>query len=119
MWLIVLSIISMFFGARAAGHLARSTRKLNGLYHGLAVFGVSCFTAVVIAALALISTFGGSAVGVTQSQGTVTITGAVQTAGWWLFATLCGAFIFAMIGGASSARRPVAPVAQVPSQRAA
>jgi hypothetical protein len=119
-WLIVLSIISMYFGARAAAHLARSPNSLNGLYHGLATFGVSAFTAIVIAALALMTSFGGRAGTLAQAQGgPATIFQGAQTAGWWLFGALCGAFIAAMIGGSSGVRKPLAPVSQVPTQRAA
>ncbi len=118
-WLIVLSIISMYFGGRAAAHLAGVGRRLNGLYHGLATFGVSVFTAIVVAALVLLTTLGGSAGSMAASRGTVTIISAVSTAGWWLFGALCGAFIAAMIGGSNAAPKSLAPVSQVPTQRAA
>ncbi len=119
MLLIVLSLIAMYFGARAGAHLSHCLTRLNGLYHGLAVFGVSCFAAIIIAALALMTTFGGSAGRMAAQHAPTTIFGGIQTAGWWLFGALITSFITAMWGGASGAPRVLAPVSQVPSQRAA
>ncbi len=119
-WLIVLSIISMFFGAKAAAHWANLPRKLNGVYHGLATFGVSSFAVIIIAALSLMTTFEGHAAGAAASQAApTTIMGMASTLGWWLFGAFCGAFIAAIVGGASAVRRTMAPVAQVPGQRVA
>ncbi len=119
-WLIILSIISMFFGAKAAGHWAHAPRKLNGVYHGLATFGVSAFAVIIIAALSLMTTYGGHAAGAVESQaGPATIVSVTSTLGWWLFGAFCGAFLAAMAGGASAVSRTMAPVSQVPGQRAA
>jgi hypothetical protein len=119
-WLIVLSIIAMYIGARAAGHLGAVERKLSGVYHGLATFGVSVFAAIVIAALVLMTTYGGQAATVAQQTATPTsIISVVSTAGWWLVWALCGAFIAACIGGGISVPRAGARVSEVPAQRAA
>jgi hypothetical protein len=120
-WLIVLSIISMYFGARAAAHLAASPDRVNGLVHGLSVFGVSCFAAIIIATLALMGSFSGVTVQATSATAVVprSLYQAVQTAGWWLFGAMGGAFIAAWIGGSQGMRRAQASVSQVPSQRVA
>lgn len=120
-WLIVLSIISMYFGARACSHLAYAADRTNGMYHGLATFGVSSFLAIIITALALLSTFGGATVQATNATAVAphSVFQAVQTAGWWLFGALGGAFIAAWIGGTHGIRRVPVRVSEVPSQRVA
>ncbi len=116
-WLIVLSIIAMYFGALAAGHLGAANSTRNGVYHGLATFGVSIFAAIVIAAL--MTTFSGSGAAAARQQPPMTIIDAINTTGWWLFGALGGAFIACLVGGANSVPRALAPVSQVPTQRAA
>jgi hypothetical protein len=49
--MIILSIIALYFGAKAASHLAGETRKLNGMYYGLVMFGLSIFASVLIATM--------------------------------------------------------------------
>ncbi len=57
-WMIVVSIIALYFAGRTAGHMSAAYRKLNGLYHGLVTFGMSCFAALLVASIVLTSTAG-------------------------------------------------------------
>jgi hypothetical protein len=101
-WMVVLSIIAMYFGAKTAGRLSLSTRG-NGTYIGLVTFGMCIFASILIASMSLSSTAAGAAVQANASARSVVAV--VTTGGYWLFATLVLAMIAAAIGGAHGARR--------------
>ncbi len=92
-WMIILSIIALYFGAKAAAHLSDEDRKLNGMYYGLVTFGLSIFSTSLIATMVA---------GSTNSAGrTLLGLGAANAA--WLFVALILGGIAAGIGGAHAA----------------
>jgi hypothetical protein len=92
-WMIILSIIALYFGAKAAAHLSDVDRKLNGMYYGLVTFGLSIFSTILIATMVAGST------GSTSR----TLLGLGAANAVWLFATLILGGIAAGIGGAHAA----------------
>ena len=92
-WMIVLSIIALYFGARAAAYLSGDMRKLDGLYCGLVTFGLSVFASLLIG-----TWFAGNAANTGMTLLTMTTANAL-----WLFITLILGGIAACIGGAASA----------------
>jgi hypothetical protein len=91
-WMIILSIIALYFGAKAATHLSGEARKLNGMYYGLVTFGLSIFASILIASMV--------AGNMTNAARTLLELGAANAA--WLFVTLILGGIAAGIGGATS-----------------
>jgi hypothetical protein len=101
-WMIILSIIALYFGANAASHLSGEARKLNGMYYGLVTFGLSIFASVLIGTM-----MAGNAANAGALPGMVT-----ANAGW-LFVTLILGGIAAGIGGALGVSEAVkSPVAE-------
>jgi hypothetical protein len=101
-WMIILSIIALYFGAKAASHLSGEARKLNGMYYGLVTFGLSIFASVLIGAMM---------VGNTANAGA--LLGMVTANAVWLFITLILGGIAAGIGGALGVPEAVkSPVAE-------
>jgi hypothetical protein len=88
-WMIILSIIALYFGAKAASYLSGEAGKLNGMYYGLITFGLSIFASLLIATMI---------VGNTASAGL--LLGMVTANAAWLFITLILGGIAAGIGGA-------------------
>ncbi len=106
-WTTILSIIALYFGGRAAGHLSYAATKLNGMYHGLVTFGLSIFATVLILAMAL-----GTISLEATNPANVSRSWALDIAGkgsWYIFVVLILGGIAAAIGGAHSARRRVVP----------
>jgi len=95
-WMVVLSIISLYFAGRLAGRLTGATTQNLGMYAGLVTFGMSIFTSVLLMVFAL---------GNTVSRGTdiaasVTRMGdLLASSGYWLFVALVLAMISAALGG--------------------
>lgn len=92
-WMIILSIIALYFGAKAATHLSGETRKLNGMYYGLTTFGLSIFASIVIAAMT-----SGNAIPSTQIGHSALTVVAANTV--WLFISLILGGVAGGIGGA-------------------
>jgi hypothetical protein len=91
-WMIILSIIALYFGAQTAAHFSNEDRRLNGMYYGLVTFGLSIFSSILIAAMA---------VGSTASSARFLLDGVAANSGWLFVALILGG-IAAAIGGASS-----------------
>jgi hypothetical protein len=109
-WMIVLSIIAMYFGGKAAGRLSGWGPRSQGTYVGLVTFGMSIFASILIAALSMSSTAAGAAV---QSHANArNVVDVVTTGGYWLFITLLLAMIAAAAGGAYGLRsnRTLTPI---------
>lgn len=102
-WLIVLSIISLYFGGRTAAVLSATRDSHLGMYHGLTTFGFSVFTSMVVTALMLGSTMTTPATADAASPATVGHV--VATAGYWVFFALLLGMIAAGIGGSQGATR--------------
>ena len=114
-WTIILSIIALYFAGKTAGRLSNATDRNIGMYHGLVTFGMSIFTTVLIAALTLGSTVGGT--GTLTRFNNNTMASAIATGGWWIFFACLLAMIAAGIGGSHGVRRDIAPVATVDRDR--
>jgi hypothetical protein len=88
-WMIVLSIIALYFGGRAAAHLSGEFRRLDGMYYGLVTFGLSILASVLMAVMIAGNTANAAALPATIAANAV-----------WLFVTLILSGIAAGIGGA-------------------
>jgi hypothetical protein len=110
-WLVVLSIIALYFGGRAAAALSGTADSHFGMYHGLTTFGLSVFTSIVVGALLLGSTTVAPA-NAAAGAGTATVASVVATAGYWLFAALLLGMIAAGMGGSHGVRKTTVPVAE-------
>jgi hypothetical protein len=89
-WMIILSIIALYFGAQTAGHLSGAARRLDGMYYGLVTFGLSIFACLLIATMIV----GNTATAETMLPRILSV-----NAGW-LFVTFILGGIAAGIGGA-------------------
>lgn len=98
-WMIVVSIIALYFGGRTAGHLSGVVRKLNGLYHGLVTFGLSCFAAILITSMAITSTVGAAANAATPAAPPNSMLDMAARGGWMLWIAMFLGGIAACIGG--------------------
>lgn len=88
-WMIVLSIIALYFGARAAAHLSGELRRLEGMYYGLVTFGLAIFASVLMAVMIAGNTANAAA-----------LPAMIGADAAWLFITLILSGIAAGIGGA-------------------
>jgi hypothetical protein len=101
-WMLVLSIIAMYFGGKTAGRLSGWGTRGEGTYIGLVTFGMSIFASILIVSMSLSSTAAGAAV---QANATArNITDVVTTGGYWLFFVLVLSMIAAASGGAHGLR---------------
>jgi hypothetical protein len=100
-WMIILSIIALYFGAKAAGHLSGEARKLDGMYYGLVTFGMSIFSSLLIANIILGNT----------TTGEAALPKIVTANALWLFVTLILGGISAGIGGSQGVARTTKPSA--------
>lgn len=103
-WMIILSIIALYFGANAAGHLAGAVRKFDGMYHGLVTFGLSIFACVLIGTMLMGNTANPSA-----------LLGWIDANAAWLFVTLILGGIAAAIGGTHGVPEPIKRPVQEPA----
>lgn len=95
-WMIILSIIAMYFGARLAARLSGSVTTNSGMYAGLVTFGMAIFSLILIAEMTLGSPIGGVGTGFAAS----THLGNLLAAnGWYLFIGLILSGISAGWGG--------------------
>jgi hypothetical protein len=96
-WAVVLSIIALYFGGRAAAVLSRTSIPHIGMYHGFVTFGVAVFSSVLITSMVLTGTVSGTATPATMGSGRVADVLAVG--GYWLFVALILGLIAATAGG--------------------
>ena len=100
-WMIVLSIIALYFGAKAAGHLSGAARKLDGMYYGLVTFGLSIFSSLLIATMIVGD----------MTAAATTLPRMLAANAAWLFVTFILAGISAGIGGSHG----VPPTVKLPA----
>ena len=100
-WMVILSIISLYCAGRAASTLSSTTNSHVGMYQGLVTFGMSVFTSILVGAMVLGSTTVAPASSAT-SAGAATVGSVVATAGYWLFVALLLGMIAAAIGGSQA-----------------
>lgn len=116
-WMIVLSIVALYFAGRVAGHLSGAVRGLTGFYHGLVTFGMSCFASILVASIAL---SGAAQAASNPAQvSTTTLFDAAAKGGWALWLALLLGGIAACIGGTNAVPGEVRPVAERPNVRTA
>lgn len=96
-WMVVLSIIALYFAGKLASKLSGAFTRNLGMYAGLVTFGMCIFTAVLITALALGATVSGST-GIANA-GPVRVADIITTGGYWLFIALVLGMISAASGG--------------------
>jgi hypothetical protein len=96
-WMVVLSIIALYFAGKLASKLSGAPTRNLGMYAGLVTFGMCIFTSFLITALTLGSTVAG-ATGVGYAS-PVRIADILMTGGYWLFVALVLAMIAAASGG--------------------
>lgn len=118
-WMIVLSIIALYFAGKSASKLLYGAADRNlGMYHGLVTFGMSVLATFMIVAAAWGVSPASSAVGTHP----LTLGGTIATGGeWWLFVALILSMISAAIGGLHGVRPTTAAVVDrtVTTKRAA
>lgn len=94
-WMVVLSIIALYFGGKLASKLSGSITRNIGMYAGLVTFGMSIFATFLIAAL----TLGSTALGVATVTGALRVADLLIYGGYWLFVALVLGMIAAASGG--------------------
>jgi len=119
-WMVILSIIALYFAGKLAARLSGAPSRNAGLYAGLVTFGMCVFTAVLIAAMALVGTMGGHT-GVAYA-GPYSVADILAVGGYWTFVALVLAMISAGIGGTHGAqmgRLRTKPEARIDERHAA
>lgn len=94
----IISIIALYFGGRAAGRLSGATSRNVGTYHGLVTFGMSVFTTILVAGIALGSTVAGTSQ--MANAGPQRVADLLVTGGWGLFVALVLGMAAAAMGAA-------------------
>jgi len=102
-WMVVLSIIALYFAGKLAGRLTGANTRNMGMYAGLVTFGMCIFTAALISALTLGSTVSGTN-GI-EAVNPVRLADILTTGGYWLFIALVLAMFSAAMGGIHGAQR--------------
>ncbi len=109
-WMVILSIIALYFGGKTAGRLSGTTDSNRGMYQGLVTFGLSVFTTILVIAMSLGSTIHAGTLN-PQNYGPATVADVVAKGGYWLFVGLVLSMIAAGIGGAHGASsKDISPV---------
>jgi hypothetical protein len=96
-WMVILSIIALYFGGKLAAKLSGAFTRNLGMYAGLVTFGMCIFASVLITALTLGSTISGTT-GIGYA-GPTRLADILTTGGYWLFVTLVLGMISAASGG--------------------
>jgi len=95
-WMVVLSIIALYFGGKLASMQSAAATRNAGMYAGLVTFGMCVFTAL----LMIFPEFGASGSTLVVASATVRPNvGIAISTGYWLFATLVLGMIAAASGG--------------------
>jgi hypothetical protein len=96
-WMVVLSIIALYFAGKLAGRLTGASTRNMGMYAGLVTFGMSIFSAIFTTALILGSTVSGASE--ISAVSPYRLDSILTTGGYWLFIALVLAMISAAMGG--------------------
>jgi hypothetical protein len=111
-WMVILSIIALYFAGRTSAHLSNADTRNTGLYQGLVTFGMSAFATVLSLGIVLSSTVAGTA----TAAGTLNRWDIVSVAGkggWGIFLALFLGMLAAMIGSTHAIAKPAASVAPI------
>src|SRR6185437_5183622 len=96
-WAVVLSIIALYFGGRAAAVLSRTSIPHIGMYHGFVTFGMAIFSSILITSMVLTGTVSGNAN--PGAIGAGRVADVLAVGGYWLFVALILGLIAATAGG--------------------
>ncbi len=102
-WMVVLSIIASYFGAKTAGRLSNAVDSNRGMYQGLVVFGMAIFTTILVTALSIGSVVNNGTLNPARYSAT-SVADIVAVGGYWLFVALVLSMIASAIGGAHGAK---------------
>jgi hypothetical protein len=120
-WMVVLSIISLYFAGKLASRLSGASTPSLGMHAGLVTFGMSIFTTVLMAGMVLGSTVGGvTSIGANATR----LVDILTLGGYWTFVALILGMIAAgwggMHGAMSGEKRAVAKMSRTaPEQKQA
>lgn len=113
-WMIILSIIAMYFAGNLAAKLSGSYTRNSGMYAGLVTFGMAVFSVILIAEIALGSPIGGVGAGMAA---TTHLANVLAANGWYFFVGLILSMVSAGCGGGygtSTSRRMQRPPVERP-----
>lgn len=96
-WAVVLSIIALYFGGRAAAVLSRTSIPHIGMYHGFVTFGMAIFSSILITSMVLTGTVSGNTN--PGAIGAGRVADVLAVGGYWLFVALILGLIAATAGG--------------------
>ena len=96
-WMVVLSIIALYFAGKLASRVSGSITRNAGMYAGLVTFGMCVFTSFLVTSLALGNNFRLQA-NMANASGAA-IADFIVVGGYWLFAALVLGMIAAASGG--------------------
>lgn len=102
-WMVVLTAFSMYFAGRLSALISGARSRAEGLRSGLVTFGMSIFATILVIAITLGSTMGGTT-GLSYAAPT-SVANLLTVTGYWTFVTLIVAMITSASGGAHGARR--------------
>lgn len=94
-WMVILSIIALYFAGNLAAKLSGATTRNLGMYVGLVTFGMCVFASVLTGALML----GNTIVTTTAYANPVRVADLLAIRGYWFFIALVLAMISAASGG--------------------
>ncbi len=104
-WAIVLTLIAMYVGGRVTSHLSSPVDRLHALLNGMAMFGLSVISAVIIVVLAGTALSGGIGVEQTTTVHSPYALGVFADLGWAGFVSLLLGWLGAMFGATSAVPR--------------
>ncbi len=96
-WMVVLTIIALYFGGKLASTYSATGTRIAGMYAGLVTYGVSIFAAFLIAAMASFAS--GPASAHAGILGAASATNSIIPVGYWLFAAMILGMASAAFGG--------------------
>ncbi|HZY61413.1 MAG TPA: hypothetical protein VFE38_02740 [Edaphobacter sp.] len=121
-WMVVLSIIALYFAGKLASKLSGAVTRNIGMYAGLVTFGMCIFASILIAPLAMGNTVGG-ATAIAAYTSPSGLADMLMKGGYWLFAALVLGMISAASGGIHGAwmsdRTPSDRINETETKRAA
>jgi hypothetical protein len=95
-WMVVLSIISLYFAGKLASRLSGAPTRNLGMHAGFVTFGMCILTTVLVTGVVLVSTVGGiTNIGASAPHMIHVLT----KGGYWLFITFVLAMTAAALGG--------------------
>lgn len=112
-WQGIVTLFALYFAGRTAGRLCGTENRNIAMYHGLVTFGMSIFSAILIAVLILapaeIANAGNASISL------MTVRNLFVEGGYALFAALFVGGFLAALGAAGEARPNAAPPVERPS----